>query len=235
MSKPKSPKRKQQLVIDDPKAAKILLSEELTPYLIAFSSHPRTMKDVALELNMTIKDLHYYVGKLCNHNLLEVAKIEPRAGRSIKYYCTSAIDFIVPYKISNVASPKEFAEIIIEGFFAIFYQSFFPKNLTAQVGIKIHVKDGQVSKLFAHKKHTNWHDQLDFSKPYNLNTVELGGLYLSEEEATSLQQSLLDLFNRYRRSKPQDSSQKLFLLHWGFVKAQETSIEQKLKEKPEGK
>ncbi len=227
MSKLKLTRRKKQLIINNPKAAQILLDNELIPYLLPFSGPSRTMKDVALELDMSIKDLHYYVGKLCKHNLLAVAKIEPRAGRPIKYYRTSATDFIIPYKASTAASPKEFAETVIGAFFQIFYQSFLPKSLTPQVGIKVRVKNGQFNKFYTHKKHIQWHDQLDFPKPYNLNIVELGGLYLSEEEATSLQQSLLDLFNRYKRSEPQDSSQKLFLLHWGFAKAQETKIEKK--------
>ncbi len=230
MSKPKYKRRKKQLVISDPKAAQILLDNKLIPYLLAFSGPARTMKDVALELDMTIKDLHYYVGKLCKHDLLEIAKIEPRAGSPTKYYRTSAKDFIIPYKVSKATSSKEFAETLIDAFFEIFYHSFLPKDLTPQVGIKVRIQNGQFNKFYAHKEQTQWHDQLDFPKPYNLNIVELGGFYLSEEEATSLQQSLSDLFSRYERSKPENSSQKLFLLHWGFAKAQETKIEKKSKE-----
>lgn len=223
-------RRKEQLIISNPKAAQALLNHELIPYLMAFSGKLRTMKDVALELNMTIKDLHYYVGKLCALDLLEVAKIEPRAGRPIKYYRTSAINFIIPYKTSNVASPKEFAEIVIADFFEIFYRSFFPKELTSQIGINVQVKNGQFKKTYARKRRTRWHSALNFYQPYNLNTVELSGLYLSEEEAISLQQSLVDLFNCYKRGQPQDSSQKLFLLHWGFTKVQESKIEKESKE-----
>ena len=224
MSKPKTPKRKQELIINNSKTAQILLTEELQSHLITFSSHPKTIKKAALELGMTIKDLYYHVNKLCAHNLLEVVTTKPRAGRPIKYYRTSAENFIIPYQTSQVTSLKEFAEIIINAFFEAFYHSYFPKDFISQVGIKVHIKNGRYIKFFVQES-DGWHDKLEFPKPYNLNTIELAILYLSEKEAKALRQDLFSVFNRYNRKLPQNNSQKLFLFHWGLAKALEKFAE----------
>lgn len=85
-----------ELTVDHPRAAAVFVQSHLRRILLQFAGRARSMAEVALALQMTLKRLHPLVLRLHRLGLLEVAEVRPRAGRAVRLYRTTAERFYIP-------------------------------------------------------------------------------------------------------------------------------------------
>jgi hypothetical protein len=85
------------LTVREPRAVSYLLDPVLRAMLSLFMNEPRSIKAVAEELEQPLNAVHHRVKQLEQARLLQIAKLEPRAGRSIKHYQAVAEGFFVPF------------------------------------------------------------------------------------------------------------------------------------------
>lgn len=64
--------------------------------LLACTPGERSLSDLRGELGQPLAKLHYHLGRLLDARLLTVSRIEPRAGRPIRFYRAIAERFLVP-------------------------------------------------------------------------------------------------------------------------------------------
>jgi hypothetical protein len=87
--------------IEHPKAILYLTTAETREILKPFMLGTQSVKAVADQLGLPINAVHYHVKQFEKVGLLQVAHLEPRRGRSIKYYQSTAQGFFVPFVASN--------------------------------------------------------------------------------------------------------------------------------------
>jgi len=63
--------------------------------LLACALRERSLTDLAQELGHPLPKLHYHVGRLTDSGLLRQDRVEPRAGRPIRYYRAIAESFLI--------------------------------------------------------------------------------------------------------------------------------------------
>ncbi len=84
-------------VVSNPKAATFLSDPEHNSYFGPFLNREVTLSQVALELQVPLNKLHYWVTKMLVLGLLQVTKTQKRAGRAVQYYSAVAPAFFVPF------------------------------------------------------------------------------------------------------------------------------------------
>lgn len=95
------------LRIDDPTQAKLLTDPISVGYLSPFLARERTVGQAAAEIGCGIGTMYYRVGVFLQAGLLEVRRVEPRAGRSIKHYRSVADGFFIPFEATPYAGLEE--------------------------------------------------------------------------------------------------------------------------------
>ncbi len=76
-------------------------------FLEPFLGRERSASQAAAELGVAIDTLLYRVNKFLDAGLLEIVRLEPRAGRPIKIYRTIADGFYVPFALTGFAEHEE--------------------------------------------------------------------------------------------------------------------------------
>ncbi len=90
----------ERITITRPDVAKALTQLKTTQLLEPFMKRELTLSEAAKELGVKLPKLHYHVNKFMEFGLLEVARIEARAGRPLKLYRSTAHTFFVPYHLT---------------------------------------------------------------------------------------------------------------------------------------
>jgi hypothetical protein len=85
--------------VTDPKAAAVLADPRRAMFLYPFVGRERCASDVATAYGLPLNTLMYRLGRLCALGLLEVTRVEPRAGRAIRFYRATADAFFVPLTV----------------------------------------------------------------------------------------------------------------------------------------
>lgn len=96
------------LVVNDPRAAAVLLDPDQMTLLKPFMHSPNTVRDAAKQLGVESAKLYYPVRRMLDLGILEVAFESPRRGRPLKHYRTSAEAFFVPFRVTPFGSVEEF-------------------------------------------------------------------------------------------------------------------------------
>ncbi len=81
------------MTVDDPKAIKVLLSEQALTYLEPYLGATRSIGEAAERIGRTLQRTHYWTHRLAAVGLLEVRGTVPRAGRPIRRYQAVADSF----------------------------------------------------------------------------------------------------------------------------------------------
>ena len=76
--------------------------------VMLFAHEALSLSQASRRANIELKRLHHHVQRLVRLGLLEVATVQPRAGRAIKHYRATSKAFFVPEEIM----PKPFAQEI---------------------------------------------------------------------------------------------------------------------------
>lgn len=210
------PPRPTQHVIDDPKAAQLLLDERERRYLSYFFDAPRSVSEVAQILDEEPSKLLYRVRKLQRLGLLWVARHEARAGRPIKHYQTTAKSFVVPYSASTAADTREFLGLIEGTLRDAFYASFFPESEAECTGVAFSSaeRSGDTSIQLVTRADGTWRAPGPAKSATDI--LQINVLALPEDEAAQLKQQLMALLEHYRTREVEGASH--FMLRFGLVK-----------------
>lgn len=92
--------RSRQFTIRDPRAAAVFTQSHLRRILLQFAEQPRSIAEVAGELDIDLKQLHHAVTKLCRLGLVEVVEERQRAGRKIKLYRCAGQSYFIPCAVT---------------------------------------------------------------------------------------------------------------------------------------
>lgn len=205
-----------QQVVTDSQAARLLLDERERRYLSYFFALPRTVGEVAQLLGEERSKVLYRVRKLQQHGLLRIVKLEPRAGRPIKYYQTSAERFIVPYAVSSLSNPQAFLGLIEGTLRDAFYSSFLPEAETHSLGVVFSgvAWEGNVAMQLVAMTEDGW--QTPRTARCATDVLKINLLALPEAEAARLKQELMALLERYQGREVEGAPK--FLLRLGLVK-----------------
>jgi len=84
--------------VDDPVAARLLMREDYRAVLGAFLGRERSVAEAAEALRTDLDAVLYRVRRLHAAGLLEVASVQPRAGRAIKRYRAKHDAWFVPFE-----------------------------------------------------------------------------------------------------------------------------------------
>jgi hypothetical protein len=206
--------------IEDETAAKVLVNLEELKYLRPFLACECTVSAAAKQLGINLTTMHYQVQRLLDLELLTISRVQPRAGRPIKYYRSSADVFFVPLRVM----PKE----TFEDSFIAFEEPLharFTRNIFACLLEAIH--DFDAWGLVVSRGDDNWVEMnLDVEggggRLFELIFNKLDGpalwaswetLTLDFERAKALQRELGTLFERYRGER----GAQRYLLRLGLV------------------
>jgi hypothetical protein len=84
-------------VVNDPRAATFLSDPEHNGYFSPFLERELTLSELALELQVPLNKLHYWVTKMLELGLVRITRVQKRAGRAVRYYSAVAPAFFVPF------------------------------------------------------------------------------------------------------------------------------------------
>jgi hypothetical protein len=93
-------------IIRDPSVGAVFANSKMRRLVMLFASAPMSVGEAALRTGTELKRLHHHVQKLVRLRLLEVAAVQPRAGRPIKLYRSTSDAFFVPEEVM----PRPFGE-----------------------------------------------------------------------------------------------------------------------------
>lgn len=101
-------------IIDNPQTVQLLLNSDLKDCLAQLMANPASVAALAKKLGRTIGVTHYRVQQLLEHGLIEVVSEQKRAGRTVKFYESSAKAFFIPFAATNFETLLTFWLAILE-------------------------------------------------------------------------------------------------------------------------
>jgi hypothetical protein len=142
-------KRAEAAALDHPVRSRLLL---------ACGLRERSLTDLAKEMGQPLPKLHYHVGRLTACGLLRQARVEPRAGRPIRYYRAVAESFLI--------SLADMGESVGEGLSRELRRSLAEQTNRMELSLFYHIDDagrfrvrmidreggGRGSRVFEHWK-----------------------------------------------------------------------------------
>ncbi|CAN5459387.1 hypothetical protein BH24DEI1_BH24DEI1_15360 [soil metagenome] len=99
------------LVIDDPKAAALLLEPHYSQMLKPFFGAEASVGEAARQLDLDPGTAFYRVRRLLDLGIVKVAREQVRRGRALKLYRTSAERFFVPFRHAPVDDLTAFVRL----------------------------------------------------------------------------------------------------------------------------
>lgn len=193
----------EHLTITDPEVARTLVETRSARLLEPFMKRTLSAGEAADELNVKLPRLLYHVGRFLRFGLLEVVRLEPRSGRAVKRYRSTAKAFFVPFHVT----PSETLERLLGELTAFDTHRFEREvahtlqNISPTWGLYIApTEGGQVSYALTPDERGYAKPLLDVlfgpAAPAIYSTQ--GTLKLDFGAAKALQRELDDLERRYR-------------------------------------
>ncbi|MBB6097981.1 hypothetical protein HNR42_001404 [Deinobacterium chartae] len=183
--------------VDDPRQAKLLTDEASRACFRPFLARELSAAQAARELGIRLDALLYRVRVFERVGLLRVVRCEPRRGRPIKIYRSSADAYFVPHRLTAHADLEE-----------SFYRSFEPTLRQLAAAAARRYRDGWDGYRFyraadghAWMEGAPQHDRYpDLDDPGRQISFDFNlEAWLDEAQARELQAELVALLNRYRR------------------------------------
>jgi hypothetical protein len=176
-------------VVRDHLGVDVLCNLTAARRLAPFMRNEQTLGSAAAELEMPSSSLAYWVGRFRRAGLLEIVRHEARAGKPIPVYRATADEFRVPLDAMPPGAQDEF---LMSGRRRLFEQFTDAVNTAAwpwfQQGLRLRAQaDGGM--------------ELGFVEPDRADAPPVtefwGGLYLSNDDATTLRTEMEALMARY--------------------------------------
>lgn len=99
------------LRLTDPDVAQLLVDPHAQRFLRPFLGQECTSKAAAEQLGVSLSLMAYWLGRFQEAGLLQVVRLEPRAGRHVKVYRSVADVFIAPFELLPSATLMEFFDL----------------------------------------------------------------------------------------------------------------------------
>jgi len=96
------------LRLTDPEIARLIVDNGAQRFLRPFLSRECTAKAAADKLGVSLSLMAYWLKRFQDAGLLEVVRLEPRRGRPVKVYRSTADVFIAPFELLPSATLMEF-------------------------------------------------------------------------------------------------------------------------------
>jgi transposase len=210
-------KDKTVLRLTDPETAHLIADNGTQRFLSPFLSRECTAKVAADKLGVSLSLMSYWLKRFQDAGLLEVVRLEPRRGRPVKVYRSTADVFIAPFELLPSATLMEFF-----GTFSEEQQYFFTRALgrvaealtAGDWGFRFQRnEDGQVRRdvTLDSAKTDVAPDFLAESAPATWQSFST--MRLTFDEAKALQRELAELWERYSGKDEGD----VYHLHLGLV------------------
>jgi hypothetical protein len=181
-------------VVRDHVGVDLLLKLAATRCLGPFMRTEHTLGSAAAELEMPASSLAYYVGRFVKAGLVQVAREQPRAGKPIPVYRSTADAFHVPFDAMPPGRRDEF----LNGSRKLVLGEF-----TAAVDRAIMNEGGSGIRVLADPVRGVQIDFIDGSRASDIAATEWWGkLTLTDDEARRLSQELEDIVRRYSDDRP---------------------------------
>ncbi|HEX7022819.1 MAG TPA: hypothetical protein VF171_08165 [Trueperaceae bacterium] len=186
----------------DPKAADLLTDPVALHQLEPFLGRERTVSQAAQETGDKPNTVLSRVRRFQDAGLLEVAGVQPRKGRAIKLYRTTADIFFVPYE-ATTAETLESALAERDAYWEELLRHNVVRARTGDVGswgTRIY-RDarGRLQVQSALTPDTNY-TMLDPGRPAALSAWR-DSVYLDYDDAKALQREMFALLKRYQKKQ----------------------------------
>ncbi len=194
----------ERITVSRPEVARALTDARTVQLLEPFMKRDVTLNEAAKELGIKLPLLLYYVNKFLAFGLLKVTRTEPRAGRPVKYYRSTAKTFFVPYQLTSSETLAHLLAELIAPTEKHFHREAARtlQMLEPDWGLNIsaHTEEG-ITYALAPQTAAYASDavgrMLEPDSPALL--VNDGTFELDFETAKALQKDLADLFSRYKQ------------------------------------
>lgn len=187
--------------------AAILKNEAVTEFFYPFLGHEKTVAEVARELDCKLNAMHYRVKTFLDTGLLRVVRQEKRAGRPVKVYRSVADAFFVPFDLTPHADIAEdwvrTVEPTVQELGRAFGAAIERRGRTGQCVFRN--VEGGVSSFGAHMGSETGDIVFNLDRPDLLVGADrCGDIFLTEQQAKTLQDQLSNLFTRHLRLAQDD-------------------------------
>ena len=95
------------VTVENPKQAELLSDTGSFRYFKPFLAQERTVSQAAAEVGCNLDTMLYRVKTFLAAGLLQVTRLEPRAGRPIKHYRSTHDAYLVPLRVTPYADVEE--------------------------------------------------------------------------------------------------------------------------------
>jgi len=216
------------MTITEPDVARTLVELKTVQLLEPFMKREVSLSEAAAELNVKLPTLLYHVNKFIELGLLEVARVERRAGRPIKHYRTTAKAFFVPFDVT----PSETLAHLMYRMISPGEQRFHREaaqalqNHAGSWGVYMYCNQGEgVSYALTSQgeKHIPTAVSTMLKQGAPALFVSDGTLELDFETAKALQKDLADLYARY--NKKQRTGGQLYAYRLGLTPVQDETLD----------
>jgi hypothetical protein len=181
-------------VVHDHLAVDLLLKLASTRCLGPFMRAEHTLGTAAAELEMPASTLAYYVKRFIHAGLLEVVRVEPRAGKPIPVYRATADEFHVPFDAIPHGIRDEFLSGSRQRMLARFSESM-EHQIMRRGNRGLRVKPHPVRGVSI--------DFLDGDALHDVAATEWwGSIDLTEEEALAMRDELQAVIAKYVDDRP---------------------------------
>lgn len=90
------------VLVDDPRAANLLLDVEGLRFLRPFMGRESSLAEAAHVLEVRLNTMHYRVKRLSELGLLRRVRVKRRGGRPVNYYGASGDGYFVPFRLTSL-------------------------------------------------------------------------------------------------------------------------------------
>jgi hypothetical protein len=182
--------------------ATILKNQTVAEFFYPFLGHKKTVSEAAREVGCKLNAMHYRVNTFLEAGLLEVVAEQERAGRPVKVYRSVAEAFFVPFYLTAHADIAEdwvrVVEPTVRELGRAFGAAIERRGRTGQCVFRD--AEGGVSSFGAHVRVETGDIVFNLDTPDLLvGADQCGDVFLTEQQAKTLQGELSNLFTRYIR------------------------------------
>lgn len=206
-------------VAQNEEQAKLLTDPAGRRWLEPFLGAEKSLSEVAAELGCALDTLLYRVRKLQHAGLVDVVRVQKRAGRPIKIYRAVADGFFVPFGLTPFAALEE----------RILAQTLpHTEALAAETARMLQESAWLGSRVYRNARGEVWNDSAPLPQarreraealPITFDVIS--DLYLGDDDARQLQDELAALWSRYQAKSEPPTGKRRYLFQLAFVPTRE--------------
>lgn len=215
--------------VQDPEQARLLTHPESFKYFEPFIARERTVSQAAEEVGCKLDTMLYRVKTFLNAGLLNVSRLEKRAGRSIKHYRSNADGYFIPFAVTPYADLAEWLKENIREDHELLVRNL--ASLLSQRGHEgkriFRSRDGEVWNQSASATDSS----VNFFNFFDLESLRrhvqeapvpteqlMSYLWLTDQEAREALFEFYEFYLRYRQKRGEGKgARKRYLLEFALV------------------